>query len=496
MSRMSPRIGRIGSVALGPLGTIASAGMVAVLAGCASVPSAPSSAAAVQPSTPPAAASSVMPTSATAPAGAPPSYAVAAPIPSVAAPSDSGPLLVAPANAAGTGAAAAPASMPPVDASASGYPPGAAPPAVASTPGPAATTTPTAASPPAAASTSAADKSKPADENSGFEWSDLAPDVMWKNLMKSMGYGPDRPIADAQFREAEELFRAKKYAEAAPKFYIASWRWPDSTLEEDALFLEGECYYFDDQYGKAEDAYDELLKTHGNTRYLDTVMWRLYALAVYWEKLDAVEPHWPVTPNFNDKTRPRFDSWGNAIGAYESIHLHDPRGPLADSAVMAIANMNFRAGRYEEAAHYYDIIRKDYAKSKYQLQAHLLGLQSKMRMYQGPLYDGQPLKDATEIADQTLRQFRGRLGDEQARVLETRAQIVVLKAEREWVLGQYYDRKQYYAAARQYYQYLIENYPRTPYAEQARTRLEQIRHEPDSPPDRFKVLREIFDHER
>ncbi len=89
---------------------------------------------------------------------------------------------------------------------------------------------------------------------------------------------PTRRSPAAQFREGEALFRAKKYAEAAPKFYTASWRWPDSTLEEDALFLEGECYFFDDQYGKAQDAYDALLKAHGNTRYLDTVMWRLFAI--------------------------------------------------------------------------------------------------------------------------------------------------------------------------------------------------------------------------
>ena len=64
---------------------------------------------------------------------------------------------------------------------------------------------------------------------------------------------------------------------------------------------------------------------------------------------------------------------------------------------------------------------------------------------------------------------------------------MVLKAEREWVMGQYYDHKQYYAAARQYYKFLIDNYPRTPYAEQARTRLEQIRNEPDTPAQPFQV---------
>ena len=63
-----------------------------------------------------------------------------------------------------------------------------------------------------------------------------------------------------------------------------------------------------------------------------------------------------------------------------------------------------------------------------------------------------------------------------------------MKAEREWAMGQYYDRKKYYGAARQYYKFLVDNYPRTPYADQARTRLEQIRNEPDTPPNRFKWL--------
>ena len=425
----------------------------------------------------------VVQTSAVAPATAMPSYVVAAPgaAPAGTVPADSGPLLVPPANAPGVTAPPGPpaASYPAGPSAATPNPPG---------PAPAATAT--------LAPSSTAGKAKSANDDTDFEWSDLAPDVMWAKLMKKMGYGPDEAIARVQFREGEALFLAKKYAEAAPKFHTASWRWPDSTLEENALFLEGECYFFDAQYGKAEDAYDALLKQHGNTRYIDTVIWRLFAMARYWEQLDAVQPHWAVTPNFNDKTRPWFDSWGNAIGAYESIHLHDPRGPLADSAVMAMANMYFRAGQYEDAAFHYDILRKDYPKSKYQLRAHLLGLESKMRMYQGPLYDVQPLKDADEIAAQTLKQFRGRLGDEEAKVRQTRGRIVELRAQREWVMGQYYDNKKYYAAARQYYKFLVDNYPRTVYAEQARDRLDKIRNEPDSPANHFKWLTQVFDHER
>ena len=257
---------------------------------------------------------------------------------------------------------------------------------------------------------------KPKEDDSGFDWADLVPEKVWKDLEKSMGYGPDEKLARQAFQEGQALFRAKKYVEAAPKFYIASWRWPETELEEHAQFLMGESYFFDDQYGKAQDAYDALLKSHSNTRYLDTVMVREFAIARYWEQLDQANPHWPVTPNFSDKQQPWFDTWGNAITAYEQIRLHDPTGPLADSAVMASANMYFRAGRYEEAANDYDVLRKNYPKSKFQVQAHILGLQSKMKCYQGPAYDARPLKDATEIANQTLSQFRGKLGGEEARV--------------------------------------------------------------------------------
>jgi outer membrane protein assembly factor BamD (BamD/ComL family) len=343
--------------------------------------------------------------------------------------------------------------------------------------------------------TAAADKPK-SDDDGGFDWGDLAPDVMWKNMKKSMGYGPDEKIAREQFQQAEALFHEKKYVEAADKFYIASWRWPDSTLEEDSMFLMGESYFFADQYGKSQDAYDMLLKAHGNTRYLDTVMSRMFAIGRYWEQLEAIHPHWPLTPNFSDKTQPWFDTWGNAIAAYESIHMHDPRGPLADSAVMAAANAYFRAGHYADAAMNYDVVRKDYPKSKFQMEAHLLGLKSKMMVYQGPLYDAGALKDASTIADQTRTQFRGRLGDEERFVEDTRSKIVVDRAEREWAVAQFYEQKKYFGAARKYYAYILEKYPQTPFAEKARQRIEQIKNEPDVPPNYFKWLSTIFDHER
>jgi len=343
--------------------------------------------------------------------------------------------------------------------------------------------------------TSIYDVPKKEEKKKGFEWSDLAPENVVKGVKKAAGYGPDEKIARKNLEEGEALFRQKKYAEAIAKFKTAADRWPDSTLEEDAQFLLGECYFFTDHYPKAYDTYAELLKKHDNTRYLDTVMKREFAIGQYWEKLYHKDPQWPITPNLIDKTRPKFDTFGYAIKAYEAIRQHDPNGPLADDSVMATANACFRIGHYEQAAYHYDMLRKEYATSQFQPQAHVLGLQAKLRMYQGKDYDGVPLKDAEEIAEQALKQFGMQLGDEKERVQQTAREIVEKKAEREWNMGQYYEKKQYFGAARFYYEGLIKEYPTTQYAQLARTRLDQIRDKPEVPPNHFKFLTSLFPNE-
>ena len=334
------------------------------------------------------------------------------------------------------------------------------------------------------------------DKKSGFEISDLAPDKVYKDLKKSMGYGPNESIARTAYQEGQALFQQKQYDEAAAKFNTASWRWPDSVLEEDALFMLGESYFFADRYSKAKDAYDNLLKKFTNSRHLDVVVTRQFAIGRYWEQLHMANPHWPVAPNFVDKGQPLFDTFGNAIAAYESVRLHDPVGPLADAAVMATGNAYFRKGRYEDAAYQYDLLRKEYPKSKYQMEAHLLDLQAKQLVYQGPVYEGKTLDDAEEIAKQTLTQFGTKLGPEKERVLQAANRLREEKAQRQWAMGQYYEKKKYYGAARSYYQLVLQEFPSTQTARMAQTRIEEIKDKPDVPVNYFKWLNDLIPTER
>jgi outer membrane protein assembly factor BamD (BamD/ComL family) len=333
------------------------------------------------------------------------------------------------------------------------------------------------------------------DDDEGFDWSDLSPNNVVKDVKEAVGLGPNEEFAHSLLREGKTLLDEEKHSEAAEKFKSAAKRWPDSVLEEEAMFLLGESYFFSDQYPKAQDAYDNLLKEYDNSRHLDTAVKRLFSIGRYWEQLHQANPHWPVTPNLTVKERPWFDTFGNALKAYESVRMKDPTGPLADDSIMATANAHFGRGRYEDASYYYDLLRKEYPHSEHQVRAHVLGLQSKLQVYQGELYDGTPLVEADEIAKQTLTQFRNQLGQEQVRLAQARDQILEQKAERDWAVARYYDRKKQFGSARVYYQYITNDYPLTETAHKARARLDQIRNEPDRPPNRFKWLTDVFSAE-
>ncbi|MEE8452889.1 MAG: outer membrane protein assembly factor BamD [Thermoguttaceae bacterium] len=330
------------------------------------------------------------------------------------------------------------------------------------------------------------------DGESGFEWPDLSPTKVYNDAKKAVGLGPDEAKAQALLKEGEALFAKKEYDDAASKFKAAGGRWPDSPLEEDAMFMTAESLFFADNYAKAQSSYGSLLKKYDNSRHLDTTVKRVFRIGRYWEDMHRKQAHWPVTPNVMDSTQPTFDTFGHALKSYEIVRLNDPTGPLADDSLMATANAYFTKGRFEDAAFHYDVLRDEYPDSDHQAQAHVLAVQSKLQIYQGANYDDAPLNEADEIADQALTQFRGQLGDEAPRMAEARNRIVAQKAERRWEMAQYYETKAYFGAARMYYNTILNEYPRTPHAQKARERLAQIRGEPDVPPNRYKWLTDRF----
>jgi outer membrane protein assembly factor BamD (BamD/ComL family) len=318
------------------------------------------------------------------------------------------------------------------------------------------------------------------------------PENVKKNFMKAIGKGPDEGVAKKAYEDGDEFFRQKQFAKAAAKYKEAGKRWPDSPLEEDSLFMQGESHFFDDRYSKSSDAYTELLKKYEGTRYLDKVTTRQFAIARYWDDVGREGHNYRM--NFTDKTKPFWDPTGNAIALYEAIKVNNPYSPLADDALMAAGNSYFLKERFEDADYHYNLVRTDphFSNSEHQAQAHILGLRAKLRSYQGPEYEEAPLKEAEELVKTTLLQFGNQLPGERERLIQAQKAIRAQKAEREWANGEYYYRRKYYRAAKMHYETLIKEFPDTRLAQLAEERIIEVKDKRPEPVNHFSWVGKIF----
>ena len=316
----------------------------------------------------------------------------------------------------------------------------------------------------------------------------LDPRAAYGKMMTAVGLGPDDLVAHKYLMEGEERFEAGKYKAAAEHYETAAKRAVDMRLKEDAMFMTAESHYFDNAYPKARDAYDALAQKYPSTRYLDKLIARQWAIAQYWEKHADYHYDIPMTPNLWDKKRTYFDTRGHAIKTYENIRMNDPTGPRADDALMATANIYFRRRRYEDADYHYTLLRREYPRSEFQFEAHLLGLQAKLRKYQGEDYDGMPLEEAQTLVKQLRTNFAGQLSAEERDRLRTVAgQLHQELAMRDMNMARHYDNTKQYGAARTYYAEVDRKYPNSALAAEARERMAQIAESgaPDEPPKRL-----------
>ncbi|MDA7980065.1 MAG: tetratricopeptide repeat protein [Pirellulales bacterium] len=324
---------------------------------------------------------------------------------------------------------------------------------------------------------------------------DLAPspvDAIWKRIKYTFTGGPNEETARQQYTEADALFRQKDYDGAADLYGKAAASFPDSLIEEDAWFMMAECYFFADRYPKAEDAYGELLKKYDNTRHLDTVTRRMFSIAQYWDRLQKEDERFALNPNILDKSRPVWDTGGRAIKTLENVWLADPTGPLADDAVMQLANLHFLKENWEDADLYYTQIRQDFPNSQYLVPAYMLGFRTKLERYDGAGYDRTPLDEAEILIETLLNQFSDQLGESSQLVKEARELVRSNKAEREWAMGEFYRRKGENAAAQMYYRNAVEDFPGTQYAALSQSRLADSSGMPATPPERFVWLTSLF----
>lgn len=325
---------------------------------------------------------------------------------------------------------------------------------------------------------------------------------MVNSVRASVGLGPNEEAARQQFAAAMDIYRAageeqgdrraQRFDDAAKAFKKAAARWPNSSIEEDAMFFRAESQFFADRYPKAESIFGELISKYQSTKYIDKISQRRFQIAKFW--LDHYDqfPQLAVAPNFTARERPTFDKFGSAIKILEQIRLDDPTGELADDATMLAASACFVDGRTHRADELLTDLRRSFPNSKHQYHAHLLGLKSKIRLYQGPSYDAGPLDAAEQLIRQMRRQFPNESAQDTEFLAKAYKDVRMNRAIREMNLARYRDRRQEYRAARIQYQRVAREFTDTSLAAEAATRLEELGDAPDLPPQRLEWLAKMF----
>ena len=322
-----------------------------------------------------------------------------------------------------------------------------------------------------------------------------------------------KQIADSRDPRRFKLFARTKSEEKRLEY---------DPIREEAVFYLAESQYMQSKYPKANETYKALIKDYPSSRYLDESSRRLFEIAKVWLGVDdfvtsdeirtvsleedhrsiplssQAPPKRRYLPNFTDKSRPTFDTMGQALNSLRMIWINDPSGPLADDAIMLAATHNVRRENYREASRLMKLIREQFPKSPHLQNAFVIGSHVELMSYQGPKYDEQRLEQALELKENALRLFPD--APEADRMRRELRELYDASAEREWENALFWEKKNKPRAVAVYCRELLRQFPDSKYAPAARQRLAELQgedfdfdatqQEPDAPIQPFQSVPE------
>jgi outer membrane protein assembly factor BamD (BamD/ComL family) len=326
-------------------------------------------------------------------------------------------------------------------------------------------------------------------------WDDFSPSQIGTTLKTRLNAGEDKTIAENAYNEGKQLYQQDGdqheavFVKAANKFRTAESLWPDSSLGEDALFYQGESYFFANRYVQSNRAYEGLISQYSGTRYLDRAEQRRYSIAIYW--LDLKKSGAPILA-INDPKRPKVSLASEARRILHRIRIDDPSGKLADDATFALGSAYMAINQHEDAAETFSYLRKDYPGSEYQFRSQMLELESRLKSYRGPDYDGLPLVEADKLRKQIVAQFPDQ-SQEHIDILNQQSSLIKNQlAQRDVQIGEFYESKGQNLAAKIYYEKAQADHADTIFENDLSERITAVASKPATPTPPAQWLTRIF----
>ena len=309
----------------------------------------------------------------------------------------------------------------------------------------------------------------PADRNPTGE-------IMGSNGWRPFAKPKIDPDAQKELDDAFALYQAGKLAEAESAFAKVAKARKETPWGEKAQFYLAETQFKRKKYVAAHDSFEKLAADYPGTQRMDDLVSREYEIAQIWlaQSDPKAKPEDKLAwyTHFSGE-QPLIDTRGMALKALEHVRHHAPDGPLADDAVMQIADYHMANADYETAAVYYDEMISSHPKSPFLRRAHLAAIDSRIKGYLGPAYDGEGLEQARNLVRQTMATFPEEQADFE-HLYHTLDLINDQEAERTYHTGAYYKKIGKVASAEYYFGKIPQRWPNSPWAVKAKNDLAQL----------------------
>jgi hypothetical protein len=219
------------------------------------------------------------------------------------------------------------------------------------------------------------------------------------------------------------------------------------------------------------------VSTYPGTPFHEKAVAREYEIGTAW--LGSADPKssyakkFSWTDHFTGKL-PLVDTTGHALAALEHVRHHDASGPLADDAVMKIADYHYTNSNFDESSEYYDQLLQDHPKSPFVRRAQLSSIDSKVKAYIGPDYDGSGLDKARDMIKNHVDSFPEQEPGQYDSLNKTLAMINDQDAERAYRIADYYYKTGKVTSAEYSFGEIPVRWPRSEWAKKAKVRLASI----------------------
>jgi outer membrane protein assembly factor BamD len=288
-----------------------------------------------------------------------------------------------------------------------------------------------------------------------------------------------RTRAKDQLEVAEEAFKNSDYSTTLHAAYRILKVWPLSDYAPRAEYLIGRCLEMQRRDEAAFDKYQDLLKRYPRSQNYDEVLWRQYEIANRFYGGEFFRIFWGYLP--------LYTSMDETAKMYSKIVNNGPYSEVAPHAQLQIGAAREKDKDYEAAVKAYETAADRYhnqpviaADAMYRWAIAYQKQSTKAEYDQGKA--GQAIAAYTDFMTVFPDDKRG---------ADAQQAIIMLKAEQvrgSFVVAQFYENSKTLSATQRrngaivYYNEVLQLNPNSPYAAQARQRIEALKPLLQNPP--------------